>query len=312
MHTPKHVLLPRAVKNLTGSTEVVSILNRFGHGMSRSQLQAIENDLAEKQLDKEIGVCLPSNCQPNVFATFCWDNNDLSEETLSGKGTTHCTNGIVIQKKVDGCAPKPAQTVSTQNRGQRSTTLVPDFVLPYSAGKRVGPSRAVPVDVEILEKTKQILCQRQAQHVDFAWFLARLPLQETLFDADDHLYQTVPGWSAFNAKTQDTNVKCSVIGYSQVIDASPTELATVYTVLKRSLAMGDQLGQHDIIVVFDQAIYAKALDIIWKRPEEFDRIVICMGAFHISCALLAVIGKRFGDAGLSDLLVESEVIWQGL
>ena len=36
-----------------------------------------------------------------------------------------------------------------------------------------------------------------------------------------------------------------------------------------------------------------------------------LGAFHISCCFLAVIGKRFGDAGLSDLLIESEVIGSG-
>ena len=33
-----------------------------------------------------------------------------------------------------------------------------------------------------------------------------------------------------------------------------------------------------------------------------------MGAFHISCAFLAVIGKRFGNAGLQYLLVENGVI----
>ena len=32
-----------------------------------------------------------------------------------------------------------------------------------------------------------------------------------------------------------------------------------------------------------------------------------LGAFHISCCFLAVIGKRFEDAVLTDLLIESEV-----
>ena len=80
-HTPKHVMLTLAVKNLTGSTEVVPILNRFGHVMSRGQLQVIENNLAENQLHKEIDLMVSA------------------EETLSGKGTTDCTNGIIIQNK---------------------------------------------------------------------------------------------------------------------------------------------------------------------------------------------------------------------
>jgi hypothetical protein len=33
-----------------------------------------------------------------------------------------------------------------------------------------------------------------------------------------------------------------------------------------------------------------------------------MGAFHTSCPFLAVIGKRFADAGLKDILVEEEVV----
>ena len=60
--------------------------------------------MAMRQVKRyEGGSVLPSNAQPGVFATFCWDNNDLKEETLSGKGTTHCTNGIMIQPKVQGC-----------------------------------------------------------------------------------------------------------------------------------------------------------------------------------------------------------------
>ena len=31
----------------------------------------------------------------------------MLEETLSGIGTTHCTNWIVIQRSVDKCAQKP-------------------------------------------------------------------------------------------------------------------------------------------------------------------------------------------------------------
>lgn len=75
--------------------------------------------------------------------------------------------------------------------------------------------------------------------------------------------------------------------------------------------MADQLSQDDVVVVFDQAIYSKALEIIWKKPIEFHRIVPCMGAFHIVCTLLAVIGKRFGDAGLRDVMLESGIIGSG-
>ena len=36
-----------------------------------------------------------------------------------------------------------------------------------------------------------------------------------------------------------------------------------------------------------------------------------MVAVHIACTLLAVIGKRFRDAGLEDIIIESEMIGIG-
>ena len=59
------------------------------------------------------------------------------------------------------------------------------------------------------------------------------------------------------------------------------------------------------------SIYAKANEIIWRRQEEMNRIVLRMGAFHIACTFLPVIGKRFGDAGLEDLIVEAEIMAAG-
>ena len=43
---------------------------------------------------------LPQTIKPNVFASFVWDNNDICEETLTGSGATHVTNGIIIQHMV--------------------------------------------------------------------------------------------------------------------------------------------------------------------------------------------------------------------
>ena len=100
---PKHIALPVSVKSMTGSAELVTILNRLGHGLSYSKLEEYETAVAEKQIERQQGgggkYCLPSNCYHNIPATLAWDSNDLLEETLSGRGTTHCTNGILIQRQ---------------------------------------------------------------------------------------------------------------------------------------------------------------------------------------------------------------------
>jgi hypothetical protein len=89
--TPKHVALPLTVKSLTGNAEVITLLNRFGHGLSYSQILEIETALADKQIACQTdGVLLPSVCVPGIPGVFCWDNNDIQEETLSGKSTFMC------------------------------------------------------------------------------------------------------------------------------------------------------------------------------------------------------------------------------
>ena len=110
---------------------------------------------------------------------------------------------------------------------------------------------------------------------------------------------------------KDDDPPISVVGYYPMIDASPTELSTVYTLLKHSIAMADEIRQEDVVIVMDQAIYAKAQEIIWSHPTEFSRVVLRMGAFHICLNLLRIIGKRFGEAGLADILVESGTVASG-
>ena len=93
-----------------------------------------------------------------------------------------------------------------------------------------------------------------------------------------------------------------------MIPASPTSYDTVFTMMKRSVAIADQLRIPSISNVVDMAIYIKAQDIRWADSDLHNRTVIRLGVFHICMTFLAVIGKRFGDAGLFDILVESEVV----
>ena len=116
LKTPKHVALPLAVKHMTVSTQVITLLNRFGNGLSAPQVSKFEMVMAESvmcQQRQHADVFVPSNISPLTHVTFCWDYNVINEETLSGAGTTHCTNGIVIQRQVHPvCWPPPPQTAS--------------------------------------------------------------------------------------------------------------------------------------------------------------------------------------------------------
>ena len=102
-----------------------------GGGWSRD---GTATDCAEV-LQYRQGCVVPSNIQPATsFVQVCWDNNDLLEETLTGIGTTHCTNGIAMQRQVQLAMPQtqsvPMQPTS-KGRRRRSIVILPEVNLEY-------------------------------------------------------------------------------------------------------------------------------------------------------------------------------------
>ena len=113
--TPKHVSLTMAVCRVTGSSEHITMLNKYGHTVSTSKLQEIEVAVGKlRQLEGDEHI--PSNVVNHVPVMFVFDNNDFHEETPSGKCTTHCTNGIIIQNRVHTCMPPPAEVTIPYHR----------------------------------------------------------------------------------------------------------------------------------------------------------------------------------------------------
>ena len=88
-------------------------------------------------------------------------------------------------------------------------------------------------------------------------------------------------------------------------------MPTVYEALVQSKKIMDTLNLSNIVVVFDQALYEKAIEILWKHGDAFKKIILRMGGFNLICTLLAIIGVRFKDAGLVDLCIESDVFAEG-
>lgn len=122
----------------------------------------------------------------------------------------------------------------------------------------------------------------------------------------------IPSWTGFNISIRnDIAVVTTALGYLDCIDASASELSTINEVLQRCLKIKDSLKLKSIVCVFDEAIYAKAVEIKWKQPETYKSCIIMLGIFHTLMMFLGIFGKRFGDGGYRDLLVQSEVIAEG-
>ena len=57
----------------------------------------------------------------------------------------------------------------------------------------------------------------------------------------------------------------------------------------------------------DQQLYAIAQQVKWCQPEQFKMHIVQIGGFHSLNCFIAAVGKLWGDGGLRDLLVDSDV-----
>ena len=105
--TPKHASLAMAVRHLTGSKQLITILNRMGHSSSYEEVEAIDTSLAREVIAKSnlLGVVIPSNISPGAFIQAAANNNDINEETLDGKQTTRATTLVLYQHGQFGPQP---------------------------------------------------------------------------------------------------------------------------------------------------------------------------------------------------------------
>ena len=75
--------------------------------------------------------------------------------------------------------------------------------------------------------------------------------------------------------------------------------------------MGKILNLPEIVVVLDQALYAKACEVTWKHKDLYAGVLLRLGTFHTIFNLLSIIGKRSQDTGLRDIGTESGIIAEG-
>ena len=100
------------------------------------------------------------------------------------------------------------------------------------------------------------------------------------------------------------------IGYLPSINKSPTSHDTVLELLSQSKVKAEKLGLIETDMVLNMAIYAKAVEVV-MNPRYIDLnqfIVLYLGGYHTMFIFIAVIVKRFADAGLRDIVIEANLL----
>ena len=142
--TAKSYSLGMTLRHLTGSSKVIDLIHRLGHCASRTTIVAMESALAQLQLNS-CADFVPARIAEGQHTILVWDNIYFNEETSSGRGTTHNTNGIVIQMsqhELSGPATEVRPLISKRQRTLRRDNE--RRILEYKGKKRQGP---VPLSV---------------------------------------------------------------------------------------------------------------------------------------------------------------------
>ncbi|GFR60927.1 hypothetical protein ElyMa_005417700 [Elysia marginata] len=300
---PKHLLLGMTVRHLTGSFQVINILNRFGHCASHSTLLELETAMCDSV--NECSTNLPSDALEHPKLThFCWDNFDLIEETADGSGTTHSTHGITIQEIKEVNMERKIDQPSTVSKTKKwSATFKPYEVQPCFSTVRAEPPFAVQVTAVANNE------ERQLHQENFLWVFCRMKMNTSR--------DLFPGWKGWllsiapNSQDKNHPIKSSVVEYMPLVNAPITEAATVQKVLQISLEASQDLNQPYTFVTFDLAVAKKAYEIVWQNPHNYKTVIIHLGVFHTIMSYLGALGKLVTGSGFEEIVTEARLCAHG-
>ena len=175
-------------------------------------------------------------------------------ETVSGEGTSHRVNGIAVQAKIRN--PPPLKPLNIMEKStKRSVGSEPLILTTYNAGERACPPPIQSIDAD------KIAFIQHSKTKNLVWLLARLSNQNA---------QTICSWTGFNIMARGKVIVVhDGVGYLSTINAPATHMSTVNEILNQSMNIMQSLDLRTIVCVFDQALYAKAAEVVWKHREKF-------------------------------------------
>ena len=176
--------------------------------------------------------------------------------------------------------------------------------IPEYSGKRSGPGELI--HVQKLDESRKYAETNYCQRLNHLIWIEVRKLKT-------HPALLVPGWTGFQITIiKDMVVQESIISYLDTSNSPATDQKTAFEVLCRGCEIRDRLKLKAVVCVFDQAFYAKVVEIFWKNKNVFENLVLMLGGFLLLMMLLGIMGTRYGDAGLRELAMQSEVVAEGL
>lgn len=313
----KHLALGLAVKSITSSRKVLTILNRYGHTVGYNLAEELETELTYSAYKDDNLIPTGIKAVNGLSTHVAFDNFDRYVDTCSGKDTLHDTVGIIYQFDRAENIPRPGIEVTElslfqQNqeskkndneiapppRKRRKYEEIPREIRPFNK-KPTSKMILIPSE-EIVEAIADCrINEEMAIERDLLWAISLSQINYT------------PMWLGYNCKTILDSSTIQKVDYLPPINASPTSYSVVHETLCLAKDISQKCNQEEIIVTYDLAIAKMAMQIQRDSSPDFDNIFINLGAFHTEMAFFKATGKFIDSCGIMDVLVQAEVLAGG-
>jgi len=188
---------------------------------------------------------------------------------------------------VEGIPRSKNQSINISSYEESSWDL---YKKPTQRPQPLGIAEKSIFDVHVSGET-----HRQAVLCDLVWKILR----------QTDVNGVMPAWSGSNSLVTEADIPVATVSYLPFTHAPPSDFSTIYTILRRLIAIAFAQGQHHILVAADLAIYSKAEQILWGKNELQNKVTMRLGGMHLIMTFLASIGKLYGDGGYQACLTSS-------
>ena len=242
--------------------------------------------------------------------TAAFDNFDHNEATISGLNFTHDTVAVIFQED---------NTMYNQRKPNISEVSIDKHARSFTrhlkcqelkSFEKISNQINIPSDYNINTENRLMTLKMFENNLlinDLVWFLSRINISKSDKNTIDLLNtnQQVPSWSSFNSATVSDNRKKQIIGFLPIVPFPVTDYVTVYTCLCNFNDLLSQLNQEYLAVTCDEDVCRIARNIQLQRPKEFEKIILCLGSFHLTKVLHACIGKYLTNGGVENMFIEN-------
>ncbi|KAK0148594.1 hypothetical protein N1851_011079 [Merluccius polli] len=124
--------------------------------------------------------------------------------------------------------------------------------------------------------------------------------------------QLVAGFAGFVSATGYKPPRRSTIDYFTPINQPFTEYSVIKELLKQSEEATMEVGQEYVLNTFDLGGCMKALLLIWKFPDEYEKHVVTPGPFHTGMNYMGMVtAHKCKGSGYAEILIEAELVTSG-